>query len=114
MMFEQFCLTKATKEPLFPGDETEIPERYKVAVDSLIEILKNRVEVLDRVNVPFVEAAFSTDYEKILEEKLPDGEVPDSIIKHLAAGLYHNYPSRLDSNQQAIIKVLSVYICIQN
>ena len=42
------------------------------------------------------------------------GEVPDAIIRRLSDGLYHEYPSRLSDTQQAIIKVLSVYICIQN
>ena len=66
------------------------------------------------INVPFVEAVFDDDYESILGEKLVDGEVPDGIIIRLSEGLYNNYPSKLDSNQQAIIKVLSAYICIQN
>ena len=114
MKFEQFCLRKAYKGPLEPGDSAEIPERYAVPVESLISTLKNKVHILDKVNVPFVEAVFDDDYESILGEKLVDGEVPDGIIIRLSEGLYNNYPSKLDSNQQAIIKVLSAYICIQN
>ena len=79
MKFEQFCLRKAYKGPLEPGDSVEIPERYAVPVESLISTLKNKVHILDKVNVPFVEAVFDDDYESILGEKLVDGEVPDGL-----------------------------------
>ncbi len=113
-MFEQFCLNKASKLTLDPTDDMTIPERYQKPVESLITILKNKVDIFDRINVPFVEAAFDNNFEEILNEKLENGEVPDGIIRRLSDGLYHEYPSRLSDTQQAIIKVLSVYICIQN
>lgn len=115
MKFQDFCLKHATDNDLSNvSDNTEIPERYKVATDVMVSMMKNKRDGFDRINVPFVENAFEGDYEKILEEKLPDGEIPDGIFRTLAAGIFGDYPSRLDVNQKAIIKVLATYICIQN
>lgn len=118
MKFQDFCLkvTSNTTDNDFSNvsDNTEIPERYKVATDVMVSMMKNKRDGFDRINVPFVENVFDGDYEKTLEEKFPDGEIPDGIIRTLAGGIFGEYPSRLDVNQKAIIKVLAAYICIQN
>lgn len=115
MKFKEFCLSKATKKPFDLKDtEVTVPERYKVPTESMITIMKNKVDILDRINIPFIESAFDDDYVTILKEKLPDGEVPEWIVRRLTEGLYGKYPSMLDEAEQAIIKVLTTYICIQN
>lgn len=115
MKFKDFCLRK-TYPGTFDNISTDVtvPGIYSIATNSLIEIMKNKISIFDKINVPFVEAAFECDYEKILEEKLIDGEVPDGIIHQLSIGLYGKQPTMLDEEEQAIIKVLAVYICIQN
>lgn len=114
MKFQEFCLKHATGNGLIDTTITDIPDRYKVPTESMVSMMKNKRDIFDRINVPFVEMGFEGDYEKTLEEKLPDGEVPDGIIKRLAEGIFGKMPSQLDDNQSAIIKVLSTYICIQN
>jgi hypothetical protein len=115
MKFKEFCLTKATTSPFNITDvEINIPERYKTPTESMIEIMKNKIEILDKINIPFIESAFDQNYVTILKEKLPDGEVPEGIIIRLSDGLYGCHPSKLNEVDGAIIKVLTTYICIQN
>lgn len=116
MMFKDFCLKTAVPGPLnvYAVEKEDVPERYKEATESMIDIMINKMDILDRVNVPFIEMAFDEDYETILNEKTEDGEVPDVIIGRLTDALYKKYPSQLDEEQSAIIKVLATYICIQN
>lgn len=115
MKFKEFCKQKATIGKIDNiSDSTVVPVEYAVAVESLITIMKNKLDVLDNINVPFIEAAFECDYESILDNKLEDGDVPDGIINRLSEGLYGKSTLDLNEDEQEIIKVLSVYICIQN
>ena len=117
MKFQDFCLKYATESDFsdMPAMHCKVPDRYKVATDVMVDMMKNKRDGFDRINVPFIEMTFeNNDIEKILEEKLPDGEVDDAIIIRLSEGIFNNQPAALDVNQAAIIKVLATYICIQN
>lgn len=120
MAFVEFCLGKANGDlidtPFFTEDHDWVspPVQYKKPLDVLIKNMKIKRDILDRVSVPYVENAFSGDYKSILDEKLEDGEVPDSMIEYLSDGIFGKKINDLEYNQRAIIKVLSVYICIQN
>lgn len=124
MKFQDFCLKVATDDTIedlmdLPAEDDSItvPERYALAADVMVSMMKNKRDGFDRINVPFVEMTFNdTEYEKILEEKYPDGEIPGvmNLIRYLSNGIYGKYPSELSVNQKAIIKVLATYICIQN
>ncbi len=118
--FLDFCLTKADgsllDDPFFTEDHdrVSIPEKYRGPANVLMKNMRNKVEIFDRINVPYIENAFNGDYSSILDEKLDDGEIPNSLIEELAYGIFDNRVNDLTENQRAIIKVLSVYICIQN
>lgn len=118
--FLGFCLTKADgsllDDPFFTEDHdrVSIPDKYKSPAGVLIKNMRNKVEIFDRVNIPYIENAFTEDYPSILDEKLEDGEIPNSLIEELAYGIFNNRINDLSDDQRAIIKVLSVYICIQN
>lgn len=120
MAFLEFCLSKANGDqfdsPFFTEDHdvVSIPPKYEGPTKVLIKNMKIKRDILDRVNIPYIESAFEGDYKSILDEKLEDGEIPDPLIEHLADGIYGDKINNLDYNQRAIIKVLSVYICIQN
>ena len=120
MAFVEFCLGKANGDkletPFFTEDHDTVspPEKYKGPLDVLIKNMKIKRDIFDRVSVPYVENAFNGDYKSILDDKLDDGEVPDAMIEYLADGIYGDKINNLDYNQRSIIKVLSVYICIQN
>lgn len=117
--FQEFCNRITTDAVL--GDiistesSTDIPERYKAPTETLITILKNKRKRFDSINVPFVESVFEQNYLGILKEKMgPDADIPDSIIIRLSEGIFGEKPNGLNVDQQAIIKVLATYICIQN
>lgn len=118
--FLDFCLSKANGEPFTDPfftedhDRVSIPEKYSGPVSVLIKNMRNKVEIFDRVNIPYIENAFNGDYASILNEKLEDDEVPNSLFEELAYGIFNNRINDLTENQRSIIKVLSVYICIQN
>lgn len=117
MNFQEFCKKTASKN-VISIDKTitncVLDERYKVAVESLVAIMKNKMGILDKVSVPFIEAAFDEDYTSILKEKYPEGDIPEEIMVYLSEALYHTHPSVLDEVKSSIIKVLTTYICIQN
>lgn len=113
MTFLEFCRERVTGTPLDVKD-VEIPDRYKKAVQSMVQMMKNKRNIFDSINVPFVENAFTYDYEEILKDKLEDGDVPDGIIHTLAIEIFGEQPIKLSKDQTAIIKILSTYICIQS
>lgn len=116
--FTEFCRRLVTKNRLTCPYTTDIPERYKVPVKTLIDDLKCKKDIFDKINIPYIEPIFDGSYDidisAELDDKLPDGEIPDGIINVLAEGIFGNKPNELTDDQQAIIKVLAVYICIQN
>jgi len=116
--FQEFCNRITSDAPLselISAEPAEIPERYKSPTEVLITMLKNKRNRFDSINVPFVESVFEQDYLGILKDKLgPDAEVPDSIVIRLSEGIFGENPIGLNVDQQAIIKVLATYICIQN
>lgn len=117
MNFQAFCRKYATEGDFsqMPPMHCKVPEKYEVATKVMIDMMKNKRDGFDRINVPFVEMCFeNNDYEKLLEEKLPDGEIDDAIIIRLSEGIFNEQPAALDVNQASIIKVLATYICIQN
>lgn len=114
MKFKEFCMKRAISGNLSAVQPDEIPEKYVKPTKALIDIMKYKMAVLDKINVAFIETLFDDDYEGILETKLTDGEVPNGIIHTLSEGLYGKIPSELNDEESSIIKVLSVYICIQN
>lgn len=111
--FMKFCKDRVTDTPL-TVTAAEIPDKYKKIVNSTIQIMKNKKDIFDSINIPFVEGVFVDGFEKILEDKLDDGEIPDGIVHNLSTGIFGEYPVNLTKEQTAIIKILSVYICIQS
>lgn len=120
MSFQKFCLSKADgsllDDPFFTEDHdrVSIPDKYSTPVKVLIKNMRNKVEIFDRVDIPYIENAFSDDYPQILDEKLEDQEIPNALIEELAYGIFDKKINDLTENQRSIIKVLSVYICILN
>lgn len=120
MNFQEFCLSKADgsllSDPFFTEDHdrVSVPEKYSGPVKVLIKNMRNKVEIFDKVTIPYIENAFTNDYPNILEEKLDDQEIPNALIEELAYGIFDKKINDLTENQRSIIKVLSVYICILN
>lgn len=117
MKFQDFCNKMATKESF--GEQHPfaviVPDRYKVAVNAMIENLRSRRNAFNIIDTPpYIVKVFDKDYITILDEKLEGGDIPTGIIYGLSQGIYGLDPIDLNESQQAIIKVLTTYICIQN
>lgn len=115
--FESKCLSLATIYPLETNpDEMIVPDKYKTSVNSLITIMKPKMDRLDKVSIKFIENCFKDINEAVryLDRNTNCGEIPDSVINVLSTELYGKSTKCLTEKEQAIIKVLSCYICIQN
>ena len=118
LKFNEFCRRIATKTPIIISDSMDIPDKYTVAVNELIKDIKPKRDILDKISIPYVEPIFDGSYDidivDELDTKLDDGEIPDGIINKLSKGIFYKMAKELTDEQQVIIKVLAVYICIQN
>ena len=100
-------------------DDTDIPEKYEPIVDGVINTMKNRINNAKTSNVAFIEKCFDDNNvadimrQKMINNELPDGEVPDGIINKLSMSLYEKPFNDLSNDEQSIIKVLTVYIIVQ-
>ena len=114
--FLDFCKKIATPGKIQKCENESVPEKYSGPVSVLISNMVNKRESFDHISIsPYIEEAFNQDYEAILDEKLPDGEFPGSILAKLSKGIYFiDDTSELNEDQAAIIKTLAAYICIQN
>lgn len=115
--FKDKCINIASKGIVtIESNSCEIPEKYKTPVSSLITIMRNKMSILDKITIKFIEEAFDDmdKVQKALDENTENGEIPDGIINHLSIELYHKSFNGLTEEEQAIIKVLSCYLCIQN
>ena len=117
MKFLQFCRQIATpvivEEPLDPN--STVSDDIKSRANVLCDIMKTKMDILDRIEIPFIEARFQDiDHVEDILEKYHNGDVPDYLLKLFSTNLYGQEFTSLNLDQQAIIKTLSVYICISN
>lgn len=115
--FKDKCINIASDEMLTVDTSiTEYPDKYETPLNSLIIIMKNKMEILDKISIKFIESAFDnmSSVQEALDKNTDKGEIPDGIINKLSTELYHISFNDLTQEQQAIIKVLSCYLCIQN
>ena len=117
MSFKNMCLKYASDEHIQVDDTSlNIPDGYKRFVEWLIAYMKPKMHSLDTISIDFIEKYFEDvdDLTKLLNDNTNDEEIPDSVINVLSNELYDGKSvDELTDDEQAIIKVLSVYICIQ-
>jgi hypothetical protein len=94
-------------------DESLVPDILKTRAQVLISIMRTKMEILDRIEIAFVERVFDDmdKAEKLLAE-YNHGDIPDYLLKELSEKLYHRQMKELTDDEQTIIKTLSLYICI--
>lgn len=118
MIIQAYCdkLTKGTPALVGCDDEVAVPEKYVEPTKNLINIMKNKRDGFDRIEIPFIEMVLEQvkDISSVLEENLEDGEVPNGIIRELSLGIFKKTPSELTTAQASIIRVCAIYLCIQN
>jgi hypothetical protein len=116
MRFYQKCQYLATQMILTTDpDNFDYPDSLSKNVKTLISNIKPKLDILDKINIPYIENVFDTKPE-VLKKTLQEScncDIPDGLINTLAKGLYSKDFNTMDISEQAIIKVLSVYLMIQ-
>lgn len=114
MNFQEFCNSLANNQLIVDA----LPESVdtfglETRVNAMIAIMENKVNILDKIHVDFIQSAMADM--SVVEKKLKqfnDGDVPDYVLIRLSDGLYGKQFNELTICQQNIIKILAVYICI--
>ena len=112
--FLQFCRMMTTNDVVTLPDEPEelmfMPENInKSRYDFAIRMVKSKIDIgmIDRIRIPSIEDEFEN---LSVREKLINIEnIDDSIPHNLAMNLFDKKFSDLKTDEQAIIKLLSVY-----
>ena len=115
MIFTKFCKLIATpgKMMIDPNCKT-VPEKYRERLHRLIKMLQPEMGMLDKIQVSFVETAMEDiTYVTARLNETCGGDIPDAIINELALNLYYRAFNKITEDEQSIIKVLAVYLCIQ-
>ena len=120
MGFRQFCKRIATDDTInitIPEDPmtVEIPYNLENTINVLTNMLTPLKKRFDTISVPYVEKYFN-DMEnvfKIMDEEY-NNDVDDGIPYALSMYLYDTQFNELSADDQAIIKVLTVYLLVQN
>ena len=118
--FLNFCKRIATASLITietPSDPNvvEIPFHLENDITALVNNVKPKLNRIDRVHITYIEAAFQ-DMDKINEilDNVYGYDVDDGIPYALAKYLYDTSFNELDVDRQSIIKVLTIYILVQN
>ena len=112
--FLQFCRMMTTNDVVTLPDEPEelmfMPENInKSRYDFAIRMVKSKIDIgmIDRIRIPSIEDEFEN---LSVREKIINIEnIDDSIPHNLAMNLFDKKFSDLKTDEQAIIKLLSVY-----
>lgn len=116
MKFYQKCQYLATQMIMTTDpDDFNYPDSLSKKVKTLITNIKPKLDILDKINIPYIENVFDVKPEilrKSLQESC-DCNIPDGLINTIAKELYSKDFNSMDISEQAIIKVLSVYLMIQ-
>lgn len=113
MIFTDFCKRVASSEAIKQLDVKPVNEALEKRVNVLCEIMEPKMDILNRVEIPFIEEKFmDMDYVTKILSEYNQGDIPDYLLKTLSERLYKTEFTALNSDRQSIIKTLSVYICI--
>lgn len=116
MSFQTFCQTIASPEIISPTSTMNgVPKEYQDVFDALVSNMKTKMNRLDRIEVVFIQMAFS-DMDKVCDilDTHYQGEIDDNLACELSHALYHTDFDNLVTEEMAVIKVLAVYLMIQS
>jgi thermostable 8-oxoguanine DNA glycosylase len=118
MNFEEFCLRIANLSDVEEISTSEqVPFQYQQSLDVLVNMIKNKIDRFASVKISFIQNKFDNMEEvKEVMETVYHGEVCTSLSQALAQMIYGmDYNDLLQiPNRLAIIKVLTIYLMIQN
>ena len=114
MKFKQFWVNIANPDHVdIPATGVSSYEPDKMC-ENIINIMKPKMDILDKVNVPFIEATFEDMDEVISLLENNSSDISDGMILCLSERLYEKHFNNLSDEEQAIIKVLACYLSIQS
>lgn len=113
MTFKQFCINISNPEHVDIPTTSTTPYKPDDMYENIINTMKPKMDILDRINVPFIEAVFDNmeEVKDLLENNSPD--IPDGMILDISEKLYKDHFNNLNDEEQAIIKVIACYLSIQ-
>lgn len=114
MSFLSFCQEIATPTNIsITTSNEQIPDTFRESFDALVSQMKNKMNRLDRIEVVFVQNKFNnmSKVDDIMQNEY-SGEVDDNLAAALSRALYNADFNNLVSEEQSIIKVLTVYLMI--
>lgn len=117
MNFQQKCEVWATNDHVDVNDphDASCPDSVKTKLESLVKIMQPKMGILDKINIPFIEKEMDRSPDELYTalNTSCQGCIPDGIINVLSQKLYEKQFNDMSTSEQAIIKVLSVYLMIQ-
>lgn len=120
MAFLDFCKRYATNHKIeisVPDDPNviEIPYNLESDIENLVKDLKPKANRFDKLHVTYVEQSFS-NFDNVIGilKDVYNEDIDDGIAYALSRYLYDTQFNDLDVDRQSIIKVLTIYILIQN
>lgn len=112
--FKQFCVNITNNDIPDISDEMDILIERKSAIDHIGGDIKHRVDILDKISIPYVEKKFE-DLNSVTEslERSGNTDIPDGIMNNFSKKIFDTKFNNLESGwKRSIIAVLSVYILI--
>lgn len=113
MSFLSFCQEIATPTNISITSNEQVPDEFREPFDALVSQMKNKMNRLDRIEVVFVQNKFNNmnKVDDIMQNEY-SGEVDDNLAAALSRALYNADFNNLVSEEQSIIKILTVYLMI--
>jgi hypothetical protein len=116
MDFLEFCVRYANPEPITIEDPTqEVPMNFREPLRVLVNLVRLKLPRADSIKISFVQNKFENmnEVKEIMENEY-HGEVMESISQALAQELYHQDYNALQYEETLIIKILTIYLMLQN
>ena len=115
MNFLEFCMAYANPEPIVIEDTKELPVEYQEPLRVLVNLIRLKLPRANAIKISFVQNQFEDMY-KVCHIMLGayNGEVDESISQALSNALYHQDYNMLQFEETMIIKILTIYLMIQN
>jgi len=115
MTFQEFCDRYANPELIEITCTDEVPREFVEPINTLVNLIRLKVQRADTIKISFIQNKFDdmNEVRRIMND-VYHGEVNESISQALSKNLYGLEFGLLTSSEMAIIKVLTIYLMIQN
>lgn len=113
--FKQYCMSITYPNiPDIESTSSELNIQLQEKIRNIGQYVREKINFIDRVSVPFVEKKFE-DVDKVVDELIntEQEDIPDNILNAFSQNIFGCIFNELESGwKRSIIAVLSVYILI--